>query len=259
MSARNRPGSRMSARSWALSTALHAAIFALAWASTLQGADRIDFITYEVDLVSPPAARQAEDFEQATEELVVERPEPEPVPPEPEVEEVVPVEQPDDPEPEPETQPPEPAEEQPEATDEPTVAAAPETPPPEEPEVSGEGIEVRMEGLRRDYPEYYDNIIRQVYRCFRWTRGGSWRTTIRFWINRDGTAGDIEFETRSGNTAFDFEAMGAVDCASRGQFGPLPEDLPYERLPILFDFRPSGGSEVTFSVSGVPAGVTSER
>jgi hypothetical protein len=51
---------------------------------------------------------------------------------------------------------------------------------------------------------------------------------------------DLEFVTRSGNTSFDFAAMGAVECAGQGRFGPLPEDLPYESLPVLFDFTPSG-------------------
>jgi hypothetical protein len=34
--------------------------------------------------------------------------------------------------------------------------------------------------------------------------------------------------------------MGAVDCAGRGRFGPLPEDLPFETLPVEFSFRPTG-------------------
>ena len=114
--------------------------------------------------------------------------------------------------------------------------------PEEELEESGEGLEVRIEGLRRDYPAYYNNIIRQVLRCFRWRDGGRWETEVFFYIERDGTAEDIEFLSRSGNTAFDFEAMGAVDCAGNGRFGPLPDDLPYDRFPIKFSFRPQGQS-----------------
>jgi outer membrane biosynthesis protein TonB len=229
-------------RAWALSTAFHVTLLVGAWFAGQYQPEPLTFITYEVDLVSPPPAVQAEVFEEAREELVVERPEPEPLPPEPEVEEVVPVEQPAEPEPEPEPTPP-----------------APEEPPEEEAELSGEAINVRIEGLRRDYPVYYDNIIQQIYRCFRWRGGGSWQTTVIFWIRRDGTATDIEFETRSGNSGFDFEAMGAVDCAGQGRFGPLPEELPYERLPIRFQFRPSGGVEVLFPDFGRPAVAASER
>ena len=90
----------------------------------------------------------------------METPEPEPVRPEPEQrEEVVPVEEPDDPEP-----PSEPATEQtPDPGEEEVEAAVPDSPPEEEVEEAGEGINVRLEGLRRDYPEYYENIIRQIF------------------------------------------------------------------------------------------------
>lgn len=228
-------------RSAALSGSMHIGIVLVAWLSTLYAPESMPFVTYEIELVSPPPARQAEEPVQATEELVVERPDPAPQPPEPEVEEIAPVQDPAPQPPEPEAQRQEPApEEQPEVSDEDSEAASVVDPPEEEPEESGEGIEVRIEGLRRDYPEYYNNIIRQIFRCFRWRDGGRWETQIFFYINREGVAEDIEFVTRSGNTAFDFEAMGAVDCAGNGRFGALPEDLPYDRFPIRFSFRPQG-------------------
>ena len=40
----------------------------------------MEFVTYEIELVSPPPALEAEEPEEATRELVVERPDPEPVP-----------------------------------------------------------------------------------------------------------------------------------------------------------------------------------
>lgn len=244
----------------ALSASIHAALLLVGWLSTRQTPEQMVFLTYEIEMVSPPPANQAEEVQQATEELVVERPEPEPLPPEPEVEEAVPVEEPEpDPEPPPPEEREEPVEEQAEPDEEVTVATAPVEEAAEQPDASGEGIEVRMEGLRRNYPEYYENIIRQVLRCFRWRDGGRWQTTLFFWISRDGTATDIEFVSRSGNTAFDFEAMGAIDCAGRGRFGPLPDDLPYERFPVRFDFQPSGDVQVFFPAVGDPAGVMSER
>ena len=216
-------------------------IIVVAWLSTFYAPERMEFVTYEIELVSPPPALEAEEPEEATRELVVERPDPEPVPQEPEAEELSAAE-------EIELEP-EPIREEPVTEDESDVAdrevetAVVDLPELEEElEESGEGLEVRIEGLRRDYPAYYNNIIRQVLRCFRWRDGGRWETEVFFYIERDGTAEDIEFLSRSGNTAFDFEAMGAVDCAGNGRFGPLPEDLPYDRFPIKFSFRPQGQS-----------------
>jgi hypothetical protein len=118
--------------------------------------------------------------------------------------------------------------------------------PEEDPRESGEDINVRLEGVRRDYPAYYNNIITQIHRCFRWTGQGSWETTVKFVIREDGSVSDLDFVKKSGNTTFDFEAMGAVDCAGRGRFGPLPEELPFEVLPVQFNFRPTGGVRGVF-------------
>jgi TonB family protein len=92
-----------------------------------------------------------------------------------------------------------------------------------------------MEGLRRDFPEYYNNIIRQINRCFR-PPEGNWVTTLTFKIRRDGTVTDLQFVQRSGNTAYDYVAMEAVECAGQGRFGPLPEELPPE-FPVQFEIR----------------------
>jgi outer membrane biosynthesis protein TonB len=236
-------------QAFAFSLVLHLGIFVMGWLSTLYQPQPVEFITYQVELVSPPAAIQAEVQEMATEELVVERPEetqpepepePEPPPPPPEETESAPDAPPEEEEEAPDPDPAPEERSQPVADEEPTEATTTEE-PPEDAAESGEDINVRLEGLRRDYPAYYDNIIRQIQRCFRWQGSGSWETTVRFAIQRDGTATDVEFASRSGNTACDFEAMAAIaDCAGLGRFGPLPEDLPYDRLPIQFSFRPVG-------------------
>jgi len=246
-------------KSMLLSSAIHAVVFIAAWATTLYEPEEMVFLTYEIDLVSPPPARQAEEPEPATEELVVERPDPEPTPPEPEVEEIVPVEAPD-PEPDPPPEKPEdPVEEEsPEVADAAVVAAAVD-PVEEEPEETGEDLNVRIQGLQRDYPAYYDNIIRQIFRCFRWSDGGNLETSVFFYITRDGTVEDIDFVSRSGNTTFDYRAMEAVECAGAGRFGALPEDLPYDRFPILFTFSPSGDPVPNFPEPGTPGEVTFQR
>lgn len=224
-----------SKRAWAFSLILHATVAAVAWLSIITHEPPMEFVSYEIDLVSPPPTQQAEESRPPVEELVVERPEPEPPPPEP-AEDVVPAEEPEaeptpEPEPEPTPEPPEPEEEAQSAT---TV----DEPPEPDAETSGEGLNVRLEGLRRDYPAYYENIIRQIGRCFRWREGGSWEAQVVFTIGRDGRATDIEFGQRSGNLSFDFEAMGAVDCAGQGRFGPLPEDFSWDGVRINFTFEP---------------------
>jgi TonB family protein len=185
-----------------------------------------DYLVYQIELVSPPPMESPDEVPASREEeLVVETPleppvEEAPPVPEPEVrqEEVVS---------EPERTEPDPVEE--------AEAARPETGTEE----SGEDLNVRMEGLRRDYPAYYANIIRQIRRCFRWQGTGNSTATVRFTIERDGSVSDLHLHRRSGVAAFDFEAMGAVECAgSGGRLGPLPPELPYDRLPVEFTFEP---------------------
>lgn len=220
-------------QSAAFSVALHVVLLLIAWASTLYEPPEIEFITYEIELVSPPPTEQAQEEAPAVEEMTVETPDPTPPePPEPEPEEEVTVEQDDPPPPEPEPEP------VTEITDDPTPATTTEE-PPEDAVESGEDINIRIEGVRRDYPAYYNTILRQIRACFRPPREGNWETTILFFIERDGTVTDMDFVSRSGNFEFDFAAMGAVECAGRGRLGPLPEDFPFDRLPVRFDFRPN--------------------
>jgi len=211
------------------SITIHVLVLLVAWWSSAHARAPLEFITYEIELVSPPPAEQADEPKPAQEELVVERPDPEPPPPREETD--VALEQP-----EPEPPPPDPVETPAEEVEKPADEA-----PVDEAGESGEDINVRLEGVRRDYPTYYNNIITQIQRCFRWTGQGSWETTVYFVIRRDGTVADLDFVKKSGNAAFDFEAMGAVDCAGKGRFGALPEDLPFDRLPVQFNFRPQGG------------------
>ncbi|MEJ2539724.1 MAG: energy transducer TonB [Gemmatimonadota bacterium] len=238
-----RQGRGPSRRSLLSSVLFHVVVGVSALLATLGPAEPNTFITYEIEIVSPPAQQVEEEDTPApaTEELQIERPDEAPEPetteeavplPEAEPEEAVP-------DPEPEETPPEP---EPRPEPEETPPAATEA-PEEESDVSGEDLEIRMEGLRRDFPEYYANIVTQIRRCFRPPSGvpSGLETVLYFVIRPDGTVTDLRFVEQSGNPDLDYEALGAVgDCAGRGRFGPLPEDLPYERLPIQFTFRPSG-------------------
>ena len=68
---RRRGPSRAQALTFSL--LLHGAFVALAWMSTLVEHEVVEFITYEVELVSPAPALQAEIPTPAAEDLVVEK------------------------------------------------------------------------------------------------------------------------------------------------------------------------------------------
>ena len=204
------------------------------------------FETFQIELVAAPVPTPSPPV---TEDLVIETPDPAPPaepeaipPPEsttPPIEapEEVPVEEEDDPEEE--------VEEPEETTDE---TPPPPTPAPAEQvdeapdEDTGSDVTVRLEGLRRDYPQYYAGIVQAISDCFRPPRGNNrWEAVIYFEIQSDGTVSGVRPVQRSGSQAFDLAAIGAVaDCAGRGRFGALPEELPYEVLPVQFTFRPRG-------------------
>jgi outer membrane biosynthesis protein TonB len=195
------------------------------------------FETIAIDLVSPPPTEEAPDPTPAEQQLVVEAPpeaQPDPTPPAPQPEKR--------PEPEPQRQP----ERRPPAPQPTPPEPEPQRQPARGPDADrsspgGENMNIRMEGLRRDFPEYYNNIVFQIKRCFRNALQGRWQTTIVFAISRDGGVDpdNIQVAKASGNVRFDIQAQGAVECAG-ARFGPLPADLPLDRLPIQFTFTPAG-------------------
>ena len=218
------------------SLGVHVGLLVLVVGTSTPVAQPMQFVSYQIELVSPPPLVQGTEDVPSQEQLVVDRPDSEPVQ---QVEEgAAPVVE-DKPAPKPPA--PDSAQRNPLAEPgeetKPGTSTAPASPEGVE---GGEGINVRLEGVRRDYPAYYNNIIRQIQRCFRWQGEGRSETTVGFVINRDGTVADLAVVKRSGNASFDFEAMGAVECAGKGRFGLLPEDLPFDRLPVQFNFRPQG-------------------
>ena len=212
------------------SIGVHVVAVAAAWLAQVSVPEPLNFETYQITLVSPPPAQEAPEPTPApVEEIVVETPDPPPVEePPPVIEEEriqeerptpTPTPTPPRPEPEEEVGDPEPAE-----------------------EIGGEDLNVHMEGLQRDFPVYYGNIVTQIRRCLDYRGGGNRNTVIFFYIRRDGwiDGRSIRFMEQSGNVNFDFAAMGAVECAGSGRFGPLPEEMGRDRLPIVFEFKPGG-------------------
>jgi protein TonB len=100
-------------------------------------------------------------------------------------------------------------------------------------------IQVDNEGIAFPYQGYLDNIVRQIALNFA-PRGniGALRAEVSFLIRRDGSITAPLLLTRSGSKAFDLEALGAVEAASRA-FGRLPPGYSEDALPIIFTFDPA--------------------
>ena len=108
--------------------------------------------------------------------------------------------------------------------------------------VGGRGIDVIQvdnEGIAFPYQGYLDNIVRQIALNFA-PKGnlGTLRAEVSFLIRRDGSITTPLLLTRSGSRAFDLEALGAVEAASRA-FGRLPAGYSEDALPIIFTFDPA--------------------
>lgn len=108
-------------------------------------------------------------------------------------------------------------------------------------EVGEEVVSIRIAGEASAYPEYQENIIRQIQRYWRPPAGArDLRAEVYFIIHRDGRVTGFEWVARSGSPVFDVAAMGAVESAGREQaFGPLPDGFPADALAVSFYFDPS--------------------
>jgi protein TonB len=228
---RKRP--RPDRRAVAGSVLFHVVVLAAIAFSGLSRSRTPDFEVYRVQLRSPPP--QVAQAEEAPPEVV----------PEPVVAQPRPVERPQPREPEP------PQPRPPERTPETPPEKPPEAPPPEpeptrgeEPEPDspgGENLDVNMDGREFPFPDYLENIIRQLHRHFRWSGSPSLEAEVAFFINRDGTVGGIRITRKSGDFNFDMEAMSAVEQVGRRDlFGSLPDGWVDDRLWVRFKFLPPG-------------------
>jgi outer membrane biosynthesis protein TonB len=207
------------------SVLIHGLAIAVMWASGVEfRTDRPVFETYAVTLVSPPPAVQGEPEPVVTNTPVVAEPEPEPA-------------KPPEPKPAPRQRTQAPTERKVERE---TDAAPAKGPDPKPVSISGEGMDVRIEGAAFPYPEYLENMIASLMRIFRWNGSPNLEATVVFAIKRDGTVDrGIEFARKSGNFNFDAAALAAVEQAGKTRaFDPLPSGLQGERLWISFTFKP---------------------
>jgi outer membrane biosynthesis protein TonB len=232
------------------SAALHGAILVGAWLAQELAFEPQAYETYEITLVSMRDLSRPEVLDlPIPDPVVVEIPDPTPPPPEPPPPAPTPQPRAQTPPPEPpqrtETPPP-PRQEPPPPTQQapprPTTTEAPPTTRTES--AANVDLAVRMEGLQRDFPEYWARIVAAISSCWRMPPGVERISTVlRFEVERDGTvrARTIQAHQRSGNSVFDLRAVQAVECAgSNGRIPPLPDDLTGGALPIQFTFTASG-------------------
>lgn len=87
------------------------------------------------------------------------------------------------------------------------------------------------------YPWYITRVREALWNAWteRMPTGGSLRCTVKFSIQRDGSAKAVGVEKSSGNRLFDGAAESAVNAAS--PFAPLPDDFFEERLTVHVEFK----------------------
>ncbi|MFI5279641.1 MAG: TonB C-terminal domain-containing protein [Gemmatimonadales bacterium] len=99
---------------------------------------------------------------------------------------------------------------------------------------------IRTVGVEFPFEGYLRNLVAQVYRRWHPPSGNAdLESEMLFLVHRDGSVTGLYFTKRSGSFAFDLEAQGAVEAASRaGSFGPLPSGFAPDVLPVSFFFSP---------------------
>lgn len=213
----------------AVSALAHGTVLVGALVMARTAASRPVTMVYAIDMIAAPAAtepaprRAAPEAEPVRQEetVAVSRPRPKPTPKKP----PTPVKQP-------ETR---------RVAEHPPQTRTDTRPlPGEAPSTGKDPLTLRQEGKEFPYPEYLRNIVSQVYQ--RWDRpvgAQALRTTVWFVILRDGSIRGLEISQSSGNSAFDAQALGAVERAGNARaFGPLPSGWLEDGLPIAFSFSP---------------------
>ncbi len=215
---------RLGKKPLGLSLSIHMAIFViLFWVIPALQPDPVFYEVVEINMVA--AAPEPED------QLIVETPDD----PEPQEESPMPEPEPE-PEPEPDSLETPPAEEEPPPETETVSTTAPE------PEDGDDEVTARIEGFRRDFPEYYERITNHIRRCFRPPDTGLRDVVVRFLVQRDGSTTDIGVVSSSGSFSFDTAAEEAIECAGQpGRLGPLPDEYLYPVLPINYTISPREG------------------
>lgn len=99
-------------------------------------------------------------------------------------------------------------------------------------------VSIRTEGIAFPDQGYLNNIMRQL--TINWQppgQQGNRIAEVKFTIRRDGSVTGIEVMKRSGDRAYDIEAIGAIETVGNSRaFGPLPAVWTDDVLIVYFTF-----------------------
>ncbi len=99
------------------------------------------------------------------------------------------------------------------------------------------GTPIVTDSANFPYPWYITQVREQLWNAWtsRMPSAGGLRCTVRFSIQRDGTARAVSVEKSSGNRLFDSAAEGTVENA--GPFPALPDDFFEDKLTVHVEFK----------------------
>jgi protein TonB len=104
-------------------------------------------------------------------------------------------------------------------------------------EAGQEGAPLITDSANFPYPWYITQVREALWNSWtaRMPSAGSLRCTVRFSIQRDGSAGGVSVEKSSGNRLFDNAAQSSVESAA--PFAALPDDFYEDKLTVHVEFK----------------------
>ena len=99
---------------------------------------------------------------------------------------------------------------------------------------------VNTPGIDFPYPEYLNNIVRQITLRFSPPNPNApYTAQVFFLVRKDGSVDAIRVVSSTGDYEFNTEAVGAIEQAGRAKaFGALPAGFRDDVLPVYFSFDP---------------------
>jgi protein TonB len=100
-----------------------------------------------------------------------------------------------------------------------------------------DGTPVITDAANFPYPWYITQVREMLWNAWtsRMPSAGGLRCTVRFSIDRDGSAHSVAVEKSSGNRLFDTAAEGSVESAM--PFPVLPDDFYEDKLTVHVEFK----------------------
>ncbi|MBR4631983.1 MAG: TonB family protein [Elusimicrobia bacterium] len=93
-----------------------------------------------------------------------------------------------------------------------------------------------LENKNFKFGYYTNNIVKKISRHWQWSANAEpYRAVVYFKIYRDGRVFDVKIKESSGDSAFDQNAIRAVELSS--PFAPLPDSYNEDSLGVYFEFK----------------------